>query len=166
MLLFKIFIDIRFPVRVQGIQFLKNSAGKNREETHDKPKEVLRDRNFHDSHHPRRVGNAPGVRETRLKPETSADPLFHPVRPISSAFRSPRNPHLRTGTFLRTLPPLRRAPHLRAPLRVRPGPASRPRRGLRSWLAVRWTRTAALNLTPPSSFGLLRPWRTPLRGRF
>jgi len=66
------------------------------------------------------------------------------------------------GAFFIASAPLR---HSRQALPMaRPVSASRPRRGLRSWLAVRWTRTPALYLTAPSSFGLLRPLGGPLRG--
>jgi len=66
------------------------------------------------------------------------------------------------GAFFIASAPLRHS--RQAPPMARPVSASRPRRGLRSWLAVRWTRTPALYLTAPSSFGLLRPLGGPLRG--
>src|SRR3990170_4404570 len=53
----------------------KKSAGKTREETHDKQKEVLRKRTLHGSNHHRRIGDVPGGRDQRLKPESSSNPL-------------------------------------------------------------------------------------------
>ena len=95
----------------------KKSAGKTREETHDKQKEVLRKRNLYGSNHHRRIGDVPGGRDQRLKPESSANLFFYPVRLNPSAFRSPepvpfRGGH-RPGTLARGGLPLSYARDLR-----------------------------------------------------
>ncbi|MGB3097565.1 MAG: hypothetical protein WBB46_12645 [Candidatus Deferrimicrobiaceae bacterium] len=69
-----------------------------------------------------------------------------------------RQLHQRSGTLARAPKGFRSLPH---PQRYTAAPGDFVGGGLRSWLAVRWTRTAALYLTAPPSCGCSALYRGP-----